>query len=106
MRLEIKTDGIEFVVSKAPENKNDNDGRPKADKGTGELLFTTEIVAMDDSGAEVIKVTTVGAPKINRRQPVHVVGLIAIPWAVDGRSGVAFRADSITPVKFNTGAAA
>jgi hypothetical protein len=25
--------------------------------------------------------------------------LIAVPWAIDGRSGVAFRADSISPAK-------
>lgn len=108
MRLEIKTEGIEFLVSKAPGNKNDNDGRPKADKETGELLYTTELVAMDDFGAEVIKVTTVGAPKVAKRQPVTVVGLVANPWTVDGRSGVAFRADSITVAKYaaNTGAGA
>jgi hypothetical protein len=99
MRLEIRTEGVEFVVSQTPQPKNDGDGRQKADRGTGELLYMTELVAMDDTGAEVIKVTTPGVPKIGKRQLVAVSGLIALPWTVDGRSGVAFRAESIVPAK-------
>ncbi|HSV67106.1 MAG TPA: hypothetical protein VLJ59_14495 [Mycobacteriales bacterium] len=98
MKLEIRTDGVEFVVSREPLAKNDNEGRQKADRDTGELLYTTELVAMDDSGAEVIKVTTAGTPKVAKRQAVRVFGLVANPWNVDGRGGVAFRADSITPL--------
>ena len=98
MRLEIKTDGVDFVVSREPLAKLDMDGRQKADRDTGELLFTTEVVAMDDSGAEVIKVTTGGAPRVSKRHAVSVVGLVATPWNMDGRGGVAFRADSITPL--------
>jgi len=98
VKLEIKTEGVEFVVSRVPQAKNDNDGRQKADRGTGELLYATELVAMDDSGAEVIKVTTAGEPRVAKRQAVTVRGLIAMPWNVDGRGGVAFRADSIAPL--------
>jgi hypothetical protein len=53
---------------------------------------------MDDTGAEVIKVTTAGEPKVTKRQLVTVVKLVATPWNIDGRGGVAFRADSIIPV--------
>jgi hypothetical protein len=106
MRLEIKTQGVDFVVSRAPEPKNDGEGRQKADRGTGELLYVTEVVAMDDSGAEVIKVTTAGEPKVTKRQMVAVAGLIAVPWAMDGRSGVAFKADSVAAVKAGAGVAA
>jgi hypothetical protein len=63
MQLEIKTEGVEFVVSRAPQPKNDNDGRQKTDRETGELLHVTELVAMDETGAEVIKVTTAGQPR-------------------------------------------
>jgi hypothetical protein len=98
MRLEIRTEGVEFVVSRAPEPKNDEKGRQKADRRTGELLYVTELVAMDDAGAEVIKVTTTGAlPKVGKRQVVTVTGLLAVPWVIDGRGGVTFRAESITP---------
>ena len=98
MQLEIKTEGVEFVVSRLPQPKNDNEGRQKSDRETGELLFTTELVAMDDKGAEVIKVTTAGDPKVVKRQGVAVRRLVANPWNVDGRGGVAFRADAITPI--------
>jgi len=98
MQLEIKTEGVEFVVSRAPLPKNDNDGRQKADRDTGAPLYVTELVAMDDTGAEVLKVTTVGEPRITMRQLVTVVKLVATPWNIDGRGGVAFRAEAISPV--------
>lgn len=79
MQLEIKTEGVEFVVSRAPAPKNDNDGRQKTDRETGELLHVTELVAMDETGAEVIKVTTAGAPRVTKRQPVTVLKLVATP---------------------------
>jgi hypothetical protein len=70
----------------------------------------TELVAMDDDGAEVIKVTTGGAmPRVVKRQVVQVTGLRAVPWSMEGRSGLTFRAESIVPVKAAgapTGAAA
>lgn len=98
MQLELKTEGVDFVVSRAPQPKNDNDGRQKTDRDTGAPLHVTELVAMDDTGAEVIKVTTAGEPRVTTRQLVTVVKLVATPWNIDGRGGVAFRADSITPV--------
>ena len=98
MQLEIKTQGVEFVVSRVPQPKNDNDGRQKADRDSGAPLYVTELVAMDDTGAEVIKVTTAGQPRIITRQLVTVVKLVATPWNIDGRGGVAFRAEAIVPV--------
>lgn len=98
MQLELKTDGVEFVVSRAPAQKNDNDGRQKTDRETGAPLHVTELVAMDQSGAEVIKVTTAGEPRVAIRQLVTVRRLVATPWNIDGRGGVAFRAEAILPV--------
>ena len=106
MQLEIRTEGVEFVVSRAPQPKNDNDGRQKTDRETGELLHVTELVAMDETGAEVIKVTTAGQPRVTKRQPVTVVKLVATPWNIDGRGGVAFRADAIVPVATTPSSAA
>ena len=89
-----------------PEPKNDETGTQKADRTTGELLFVTEMVVMDDSGAEVIKVTTGGAPKVTKRQMVTVTGLRVMHWAMEGRSGLSFRADSVVPVQPPSSAAA
>jgi hypothetical protein len=74
------------------------------DRDTGASLHVTELVAMDDTDAEVIKVTTAGEPRVITRQLVTVAKLVATPWNIDGRGGVAFRAESITPVL--TGASA
>jgi hypothetical protein len=49
MQLEIKAEGVDFVVSRAPQPKNDNDGRQKTDRETGAPLHVTELVAMDQS---------------------------------------------------------
>ncbi|MDQ3764936.1 MAG: hypothetical protein M3460_26525 [Actinomycetota bacterium] len=46
----------------------------------------------------MIKVTTAGEPRVGKRQLVTVVRLVATPWIIDGRGGVAFRADGIVPV--------
>lgn len=107
MDLQLKTDGVDFVVSKLPAPKNDENGRQKADRLTGELQYVTELVAMDDDGAEVIKVTTGGAaPKVTRRQAVQVTGLRVMYWAMEARSGLSFKAESITPVRTGSGAGA
>ena len=60
---------------------------------------------MDDTGAEVIKVTTAGQPRITPRQLVMVVKLVTTPWNIDGPGGVAFRAESITPVPIDASSA-
>jgi hypothetical protein len=97
MQLESRLRAWEFVVSRAPQPKNDNDGRQKVDRDTGASLHVTELVAMDDTGAEVIKVTTAGEPRVTTRQLVTVVKLVATPWNIDGRGGVAFRAGRSSP---------
>lgn len=105
--MQLKTDGVDFVVSKMPAPKNDENGRQKADRTTGELQFVTELVAMDDDGAEVIKVTTGGAaPKVTKRQAVQVTGLRVMHWAMEGRSGLSFKAESIAPVRSGASAGA
>ena len=100
MRLVIDTSRVRFTVSKAPEEKRDLDGKQRADKRTGELLFTVQLVAFDEAGAEVITVTVAGAPpRVSVGQDVHPVELEAIPWSQEKRSGVAYRAKSVTPAQ-------
>ncbi|WP_375373733.1 hypothetical protein [Mycobacterium sp. AZCC_0083] len=52
-------------------------------------------MALDASGGDVIAVTVAGDPGVTVGQPLHVDGLVALPWSQDGRSGTAFRADTI-----------
>ena len=60
-------------------------------------LYAAQLLALDDTGGEVLNITVAGDPKVTVTQPVSVSGLVAIPWAQGDRSGVAFRADAIAP---------
>ena len=54
---------------------------------------------MDSERGEVIRVTVTGdQPKVNQGQPVRFEDLEAIPWANNGRNGVAYRAAAIHPL--------
>ncbi len=101
MRLLIDTSNVTFTVSRAFEPKMDNQtGRQKTDRNTGAELYTMQLVAIDEKGAEVIVVTVAGPQRdVPTGTPVAVVELEAIPWNTNnGRSGVAYRAASITPI--------
>lgn len=97
MRMEIRTERVQFLATRQPEPKTDQDGRQKRDRETQEPLWQTELVAIDGEGADVIKVATAGEPKIAPGQYVQVAELVATPWAMGDRSGVAYRARSIAP---------
>ena len=70
------------------------EGRQRADKATGELLWGLDLVALGGKdGAEVWNVRMAGEPKgIATGQPVKVQGLTAMTWEIDGRHGISFRA--------------
>jgi hypothetical protein len=59
-------------------------------------MWATQVVVTDESGGEVIRINTSGEPPdVQVGDVVKVSNLVAIPWATNGRSGVAFRADAI-----------
>jgi hypothetical protein len=94
--LNIDLTGKDIMVTKRPEPKLDQHGEPRLSKTTGEPLWRTEVVVTDSSGGEVISVNTNGQPNdLEPGDSVEITGMIAIPWFTNGRSGVAFRADSI-----------
>jgi hypothetical protein len=103
MRLEIKTDRVQFLATRAPEPKTDPEGRQKRDQRTQEPLWQTELVAIDGDGADVIRVATTFAPKVTPGQYVTVAELVATPWAMGDRSGVAYRAGSLAPMPATSG---
>lgn len=99
MQLLLDTSRMTFTVGLAADAKRDMNGVQKHDRTTQQPLFTVQIVAMDATGAEAIKVTVPGNPgQLSQGQPVTPVNLQAIPWAQGDRHGVAFRADEIKPV--------
>lgn len=99
MKLYVDTTGKQVTVSKQTEPKNDQNGNQRSEKGTGRLMWSTQVFVLDETGGEVITVTTAGEkPTVSVGQLVAVEQLEAIPWATNGRNGVAFRAVSLKPL--------
>jgi hypothetical protein len=99
MKLPVDTSAIAFLCAVEAEPVVDFETRrPKADEN-GEPLYVVQLIAMTDGAAEIIAVKVPGLPSAGIRQghPVKVSGLVAQPWTMQDRSGVAFRAARIEP---------
>lgn len=97
MILNIDLTGKELVVTQNPEPKLDQEGKQRVDKKTGQPMWATQAVVTDESGGEIIRITTVGEqPDVRVGEELKVTGLVGIPWASNGRAGMAWRADSIS----------
>src|ERR1700694_1292458 len=98
MKLHINTSRVSFTCTRAPERRVSFDtGQPRVDKAAGVPLWLVQVMALDESGGDVISVTVAGEPQVSAGRAVSVTGLVALPWSQDGRSGIAYRADAITP---------
>ena len=96
MKLIVDTSKKRVMVSKDAVEKLDQNGRQKIERVTGRPMWSTQVFVQDDEGGEVIFVTTAGArPDVTMGQIVTLSNLEALPWATNGRNGVAFRAESI-----------
>ena len=60
MKIYVDTTGITFTVAKKAVPKVDEKGQQRSEKGTGRPMWSTQVVALDETGGEVINVTTVG----------------------------------------------
>jgi hypothetical protein len=93
MKLYVDTSIKQVQVSKDPVEKTEQNGRQKTERGTGRPMWSTQVFVLDDDGGEVIAITTAGEkPDVKVGQLVSVSKLEALPWATNGRNGVAFRA--------------
>ena len=97
MKLYVDTNGKQVTVTKDPVAKTDGQtDRQKTERNTGRPMWSTQVFVLDDDGGEVITITTAGEkPNVKVGQSVAVSKLEALPWATNGRSGVAFRAEEI-----------
>ena len=104
MKLPVDTSGMTFMCATAPEPVLDFETkRPRADEN-GEVLFSVQVVALAEGSAEIIAVKVAGEPQVAQGAMLAVHGLVASPWSMGERSGVAFRAQRIEPVSANRGA--
>lgn len=107
MRIKMDTNSVRFMVTKPCEAKLDHDTKAqKIDRGTGALLWQLQLMALDESGAEVLTVTVDSEPSVHVGDFVQVAGLVAIPWSQGDRSGVAFRASAISALRTDSTKAA
>ncbi|MDG4783926.1 hypothetical protein O7614_30175 [Micromonospora sp. WMMD961] len=105
MKLYVDTQSKQVQVTKDPEPKNDQNGNQRSEKNTGRLMWSTQVFVLDETGGEIITITTAGEkPGVTVGQLVAVEQLEAIPWATNGRNGVAFRAVSLKPKAGNSAA--
>jgi hypothetical protein len=96
MKLYVDTSSKQVTVSREPGEKTEQNGRQRTERGTGRLMWSTQVFVLDDDGGEVITVTTAGEkPNVKVGQLISLSKLEALPWATNGRNGVAFRAEEI-----------
>ena len=98
MKLPVDTSAIAFLCVVEAEPVIDFETkRPRADEN-GEPLYVVQLIAMTDGAAEILAVKVPGMPSgIRQGHPVKVTGLVAQPWTMNDRSGVAFRAARVEP---------
>lgn len=107
MKLPIDTTGMTFLAAGSPEPVRDFDSKAAKVDENGQALFAVQLVILVDGGAEVISVKVAGEPKgVGHGASVKVTGLVATPWSMGDRSGVAFRAARIEPAGGGTARAA
>ena len=100
MKLPVDTSAIAFLCALEPQPVLDFDTKqPRADEN-GEPLYVVQLIALAEGEAEILAVKVPGLPSqaIRQGHPVKVTGLVAQPWTMNDRSGVAFRAARIEPV--------
>ena len=100
MKLPVDTSSIAFLCALEPQPVLDFETRrPRADEN-GEPLYVVQLIALAEGEAEILAVKVPGVPSSGIRQghPIKVHGLVAQPWSMNDRSGVAFRTARIEPV--------
>src|SRR4051812_15697341 len=111
MRLPIDTSRLKFLVGAPAEPlRQYEEGKPREawaprTNRDGEVLWRVQLVALGDGEADVIRVAVPGDPGVGQGEMVRVEGLTAQAWEMDGRSGMAFRAQTVRPVNPRAAAA-
>ncbi|MBR7824945.1 hypothetical protein KDK95_01400 [Actinospica sp. MGRD01-02] len=94
------------LCTAVPEVRSDfNTGEVRTDRDTGKPLYLVGVLVkvVGDRRAAVLDVEVPGEPSgLVEGEPVVLAGLEARPWEREGRSGVTYRAESITPARPTT----
>lgn len=99
MQLRVDIGQVRFMVTKVAEPKVDfATNAQKVDKRSGALLWQVQVMALDESGGEILTLVVDAEPVFRVGEFVQVEDLVAMPWSQGDRSGVAFRAGRISPL--------
>src|SRR5919205_3755756 len=100
MKLPVDTSAIAFLCALEPQPLLTFDTKQPRPDENGEPLYVVQLIALAEGEAEILAVRSPGQPSqaIRQGHPVKVTGLVAQPWSMNDRSGVAFRAARIEPV--------
>ena len=107
MRFPIDDGAMTYTCGTAPQPVKDyGNGGQKATED-GEPLFSVGVLAMANGEAELISIKVAGkvAAGVVPGTPLKVLGLAALYWSIDGKSGMAFRATRIEPLAVSARAA-
>jgi hypothetical protein len=95
MRIPVDMSGLTFMAAAPARPVTDFDTRQHKADENGEPLYNLQVVWLDAEGAQIITVKVAGDPQVGQGGLLALKGLVAMPWSMDGRSGVAFRANSV-----------
>jgi hypothetical protein len=106
MKLPIDTTGMTFLAAGPAEPVRDFESKAAKVDENGETIHGVQLVVLVEGNAEVVNVKVAGEPKgLAQGTAVKVTGLVATPWSMGDRSGVAFRADRIDAIGASKAAA-
>jgi hypothetical protein len=99
MKLPVDTSAIAFLCALEPQPLLNFQSKEQRADENGEPLYVVQLIALAEGEAEILAVKVAGMPSgIRQGHPVKVTGLVAQPWTMNDRSGVAFRAAGVEPV--------
>jgi hypothetical protein len=98
MKLPVDTSAIAFLCALEPQPLLNFQSKEQRADENGEPLYVVQLIALAEGEAEILAVKVAGMPSgIRQGHPVKVHGLVAQPWSMNDRAGVAFRAARIEP---------
>ena len=99
MKLPVDTSAIAFLCALEPHPLLDFQSKQQRADENCEPLYVVQLIALAEGEAEILAVKVPGMPSgLRQGHPVKVHGLVAQPWTMNDRSGVAFRAARVESV--------
>jgi hypothetical protein len=100
LRLPIDTGVMGFIAAGVPEPVVDFESRRAKTDENGVPLYSVSVMALAAGQAEVVSVRVAGEPKgITAGVSLRLTGLTGLPWMMDDRFGVSFRAVTMEPAR-------